>query len=106
MSTKGTPLSSQLMHTAQLVDRLQGELAIERAKVAELELEVISAKPTVSHALYQRDEAYSECKRLREQRDQLTKLLIRYRNDTPLGHQPHMIAAEVDAALAALEVIK
>ena len=27
-------------------------------------------------------------------------LLRRYRNETPLGHQPHMIAQEVDAALA------
>lgn len=30
----------------------------------------------------------------------LSALLRRYRDETPLGHQPHMIAAEVDAALA------
>ena len=36
--------------------------------------------------------AKAEVERLRE-------LLIRYRNETPLGHQPHMIAHEVDAAL-------
>lgn len=29
----------------------------------------------------------------------LKSLLRRYRCETPLGHQPHMIAAEVDAAL-------
>lgn len=29
-------------------------------------------------------------------------LLARYRNETPLGHQPHMIAHEVDALLADL----
>lgn len=29
----------------------------------------------------------------------LRSLLARYRNETPLGHQPHMIAEEVDAAL-------
>lgn len=31
----------------------------------------------------------------------LRDLLIRYRNETPIGHQPHMIAHEVDNALAA-----
>ena len=31
----------------------------------------------------------------------LVALLARYRNETPLGHQPHMIAHEVDAALLA-----
>lgn len=30
----------------------------------------------------------------------LEVLLMRYRNETPLGHQPHMIANEVDEALA------
>ena len=33
---------------------------------------------------------------------QAAKLLERYRNETPLGHQPHMIAAEADATLTAL----
>lgn len=32
--------------------------------------------------------------------DGLVALLTRYRNETPLGHQPHMIAHEVDEALA------
>lgn len=35
------------------------------------------------------------CARVQE----LERLLRRYRNETPLGHQPHMIAHEVDAAL-------
>lgn len=34
------------------------------------------------------------------ERDRLRALLRRYRTETPLGHQPHMIAHEVDAALA------
>ena len=33
------------------------------------------------------------------ERDALRKMLIRYRNEVPLGHQPHMIAHEVDAAM-------
>lgn len=36
---------------------------------------------------------------LEAERDKLRALLARYRNETPLGHQPHMIAHEVDAAL-------
>ena len=35
--------------------------------------------------------------------DALVALLTRYRNETPLGHQPHMIAHEVDAALTAAQ---
>lgn len=31
--------------------------------------------------------------------ERLEALLRRYRTETPLDHQPHMIAAEVDAAL-------
>jgi hypothetical protein len=29
----------------------------------------------------------------------LRKLLARYRDETPLGHQPHMIAHQADEAL-------
>lgn len=33
---------------------------------------------------------------------QAATVIERYRNETPLGHQPHMIAHEADAALASL----
>jgi hypothetical protein len=33
--------------------------------------------------------------------DALLAVAIRYRNETPLGHQPHMIASVADAAIAA-----
>ena len=33
----------------------------------------------------------------------LLALLKRYRNETPLGHQPHMIAHVVDEAIARVE---
>lgn len=36
---------------------------------------------------------------LLDERDTLAALLLRYRREVPLGHQPHMIAEEVDAAL-------
>lgn len=31
--------------------------------------------------------------------ERLEALLLRYRTEVPLGHQPHMIAAEVDEVL-------
>ena len=31
--------------------------------------------------------------------EKLEAMLLRYRTETPLGHQPHMIAHEVDAIL-------
>lgn len=36
---------------------------------------------------------------LEAENEKLRALLARYRNETPLGHQPHMIAHEVDEAL-------
>ena len=41
----------------------------------------------------------TELRRLHEVNTQLVWLLKRYRTQIPLGHQPHMIAAEVDAAI-------
>jgi len=38
---------------------------------------------------------------LADAHDQMLPLLVRYRNETPLGHQPHMIAHEADAAIDA-----
>ena len=37
---------------------------------------------------------------LKAQRDELLALVKRYRTETPIGHQPHMIAHEADAAIA------
>jgi len=43
---------------------------------------------------------------LEAQRDELLQLVIRYRNETPLGHQPHMIAHVADEAIARVKGIK
>ena len=40
---------------------------------------------------------------LEAENDRLRALLKEYREKTPLGHQPHMIAARVDAALGPKE---
>jgi hypothetical protein len=42
------------------------------------------------------------CLEAADELEQLRDLLRRYREETPLGHQPHMITHEVDAALAAI----
>lgn len=47
------------------------------------------------------DTLRAEVERLRKEVQRLTAFLRRYRDEVPLGHQPHMIAHEVDAALAA-----
>jgi hypothetical protein len=45
------------------------------------------------------DAGMAERDRLRAENARLRELLRRYRAETPLGNQPHMIAHEVDAAL-------
>ena len=42
----------------------------------------------------------AELTRLRAENADLRRLLARYRDETPLGNQPHMIAHEADEALA------
>lgn len=41
----------------------------------------------------------SELARLRAENAELRRLLARYRDETPLGNQPHMIAHQADGAL-------
>ena len=41
----------------------------------------------------------AELARLRAENAELHRLLARYRDETPLGHQPHMIAHQADGAL-------
>lgn len=38
-----------------------------------------------------------------QERDEALAALRRYRNEVPLGHQPHMLAHEVDALLARID---
>ncbi len=42
----------------------------------------------------------AELRRLHEVNAELVSLLIRYRKETPLGNQPHMIAHLADATIA------
>ena len=107
---EGTPLQQ---HTAATLRALVAErdAAVEKARFAALSDSAIDAirallgadgkiafiDDAVAAALLRR-ETERDAALAREKR--LLALLRRYRNETPLGHQPHMIAAEVDAALA------
>jgi hypothetical protein len=42
---------------------------------------------------------FDRCSELSKENVALRKLLKRYRTETPVGHQPHMIAHEVDRLL-------
>lgn len=44
-------------------------------------------------------EADAEIAQLRAENAELRRLLARYRDETPLGHQPHMIARQADDAI-------
>lgn len=44
-----------------------------------------------------------EIDKFRRQRDQLLALVKRYRNETPIGHQPHMICHLADELIAEVE---
>ena len=56
-------------------------------------------------AFHARNEAYwrERTEKAEADRAALLALLKRYRNETPLGHQPHMIAHVVDEAIARVE---
>lgn len=58
----------------------------------------LDAMPSSGYALS--NQAATELRRLHEVNQELLRLVKRYRAETPLGHQPHMIAHEADAAIA------
>jgi hypothetical protein len=43
--------------------------------------------------------AYAAWLAATEKNDEILSLLIRYRTETPAGHQPHMIAHQADLAI-------
>jgi len=50
-------------------------------------------------ALHKFAKTYDENKRLKNKIDEMLELLVRYRNETPLGNQPHMIAHIADEVI-------
>ena len=48
-------------------------------------------------------EAADRIELLEQQRDTLLALIKRYRKETPIGNQPHMIAHQADEAISAIE---
>lgn len=94
----------------------QERAALDALLSAELMASLLSGVPSGPAALTQwegqQQELWAKARALRASRQppdpvkELVRLLKRYREETPLGHQPHMIAGEVDAAIAALEARK
>jgi hypothetical protein len=74
-----------------VAERQRNELA-EALRVRTKQLGVACMTHDLTHAL-----ACGHCFR------ELAETLRRYRNEVPLGHQPHMLAYEVDAILARID---
>jgi len=81
----GRNYDTPLTEAAAELRRLHGEVAAMNQRADEIH-------KWYDVLLDRAEQAEAEVERLRA-------LLIRYRTETPLGHQPHMIAHEVDAAL-------
>lgn len=124
----GTPLIELLEREANSLDSWVAKHAGEpdTGKFVELSSSVSillhSASAELAAAIAERDEAKADAlqqfrncvterglresaertaEQLRSELASARALLTRYRNETPLGHQPHMIAHEVDELLAA-----
>ena len=65
---------------------------VERMSVSFIEEEIFPSK-TGQYVFY------SDYKKLEQKNNRILALLLRYRNEVPLGHQPHMIAHLVDEVL-------
>lgn len=74
------------------VELLQAEIEALRAEVEKLRADRDSWEQQASDRV-----ADWHAEHLRAER--LAEALRRYRNEVPLGHQPHMLAHEVDALL-------
>ena len=71
-------------------------------RISEMALEAHKAHIEAALAQPDKDSA-TELRRLHEVNQELLRLLIRYRHETPLGNQPYMAAIEADAAIAKAE---
>ena len=71
---------------------LERELVAARAELAEAKAEIVRLTK-------RKDECSNGWDAALAQRDKAIAFLHVYRNDTPLGNQPHMLAHEVDQFL-------
>jgi hypothetical protein len=75
--------------------KLERELAEAKAEIVRLKGEAQYGATFVQRAI----DAERELAEAKAQRDKAIAFLHVYRNDTPLGNQPHMLAHEVDQFL-------
>ena len=83
---------------AAVAIRVATDARVAEAQVDAAELERLRAARDDFHQAY-RQKCDVETKAQAVEIEQLRALLVRYRDDVPLGHQPHMIAHLVDEAL-------
>jgi hypothetical protein len=75
---------------------MRDTIEAQAKRIAELEGELLVCEHNFTGAAIELDERREQC-------EELAALLRRYRKETPLGHQPHMIAHQADEALAKLD---
>lgn len=78
-------------------DELERDLAAARAEIESLDRKLKAGWIRVCQTSI--GDVVAENKALRTEIEAMRELLRRYRDEVPLGHQPHMIAHEVDAAI-------
>lgn len=83
----------------ELITSLTTQLEAERERAVKAEAALREKAMEYLALDQQATEAVARAVKAEEHARNLRRLLSRYRKGTPLGHQPHMIAAEVDAAL-------
>lgn len=81
------------------IDEAATRIASDAKRIAELEAERDALRHDIERHIQiaaDQERALGECE----------QLLSRYLKETPLGHQPHMIAHEADAAIKAATAIR
>ena len=92
------------MSRADIIDRYFKKKGVREMNVAPKSYAVTHNMGSVASPHYVVDvehyeKLYAELAAAIEQRDKALAFLQVYRNDTPLGNQPHMLAHEVDLFL-------
>ena len=81
------------------VDHMMIEADKDVIRIAALERDLAAAQAKFHSHLGERDAETFRANKAEAEAAALRVLLLRYRNEVPLGHQPHMIAHLVDAAI-------
>lgn len=92
-------------HAEALTDfakRWNSDKPLSDAELADIEVDEGELKRSTASCLLMLKWAM-RIRKAETERDEALEALRRYRNEVPLGHQPHMLAHEVDALLARID---